>query len=138
MADQFQVAVVDDDPRLRTLIAEEVSDEGVTPFPCETGSQLLKLLEDESIDLILLDLMMPEMDGFRCLEELKNRSLPIPVIVVTALNDDINRQKAGELGAADYILKPDLFERLPHLLDQHLGPRNLQSQDGPSEIEAEC
>ena len=64
MGDLFKVAIVDDDPRLRKLIVEEMIDEGVNAFPCETGLKLLQLLERESVDLILLDLMMPEMDGF--------------------------------------------------------------------------
>lgn len=124
MSPTFKVAVVDDDPRLRTLIAEELIDEGVTPLPCETGLSLLELLENESVDLIMLDLMMPGMDGVACLEEMRQRSIKIPVIVVTALNDEIKRKSVHDLGAADYILKPDLFERLPELLDQHLpGPR---------------
>ena len=124
MSPTFKVAVVDDDPRLRTLIAEELVDEGVTPLPCETGLSLLELLENESVDLIMLDLMMPGMDGVACLEEMRQRSIKIPVIVVTALNDEIKRKSVHDLGAADYILKPDLFERLPELLDQHLpGPR---------------
>lgn len=126
MDSRYKVAVVDDDPRLRQLILEELTDEGVNPFPCETGQKLLDLLQTHSIDLIFLDLMMPVMDGFRCLEELNNRSIQIPVIVVTALNDETKRQKVHELGAAEYILKPDLFEHLPELLDQHLpGPRSL-------------
>ena len=129
MADLFNVAVVDDDPRLRKLIVEELTDEGVRPLACETGQKLLDLLQSESVDLILLDLMMPEMDGFLCLEELVKRSIQVPVIVVTALNDEIKRQKVQDLGAADYILKPDLFERLPELLDQYLPrPRSLHHQ----------
>ena len=136
MAEQFKVAVVDDDPRLRKLIVEELTDEGVTPLPCETGQKLLDLLQSESVDLILLDLMMPEMDGFLCLEELVKRSIQVPVIVVTALNDEVKHQKVHDLGAVDYILKPDLFERLPELLNQHLPrPRNLHDQGLPAESE---
>ena len=58
----------------------------------------------------------PEMDGFLCLEELVKRSIQVPVIVVTALNDEVKHQKVHDLGAVDYILKPDLFEQLPGLL----------------------
>jgi len=130
MTRSFQVAIVDDDPRLRKLIAEELIDEGMNPLPCETGLSLLELLECESVDLILLDLMMPAMDGIACLKELRTRSIQIPVIVVTALNDEIKRQNVHDLGAADYILKPDLFERLPELLDQHL-PNPGSTQEKP-------
>jgi Response regulator containing CheY-like receiver, AAA-type ATPase, and DNA-binding domains len=72
MADLFNVAVVDDDPRLRKLIVEELTDEGVRPLACETGQKLLDLLQSESVDLILLDLMMPEMDGFFVLKNLSS------------------------------------------------------------------
>jgi len=136
MTDQFVVAVVDDDPRLRQLILEELTDEGVTPIPCETGQHLLDLLQTQTVDLVFLDLMMPGMDGFQCLAELRKQSVPVPVIVVTALNDEINRQKVHDLGAVDYILKPDLFEHLPELLDQHLpGPRNVINRGQPLESE---
>ena len=61
--DQPQVAVVDDDPRLRMLLQEELQDLGVVPLLCDNGLALLALLEKQSVDLILLDLMMPVMDG---------------------------------------------------------------------------
>ena len=120
MTGQPQVAYVDDDPRLRSLMTEELLDEGVKPLVCSTGQELLDLLENEQVDLILLDLMMPVMDGMTCLRHLKHRNLNVPVLVVTAFNDESKRQESLESGATDYILKPDLFERLPELLDQYL------------------
>ena len=114
------VAFVDDDPRLRSLIAEELSDEGVHPLACSTGQELLDCLDVEKVDLILLDLMMPVMDGLTCLRHLNERGVKIPALVVTSFNDEGKRQEAMESGAADYIIKPDLFERLPELLDQYL------------------
>ena len=114
------VAVVDDDQRLRTLIAEELIDEGVHPVSCRNGQELLDLLDKEQIDLILMDVMMPGMDGLSCLSQLRARGNSIPVLMVTALNDEVKRKEAEDHGAADYILKPDLFERLPALLQQHL------------------
>ena len=120
MSGQAQVAYVDDDPRLRSLMMEELLDEGVNPLICCTGQELLDLLEIEKVDLIFLDLMMPVMDGMTCLRHLKHRNLNVPVLVVTAFNDESKRQESIESGATDYILKPDLFERLPELLDQYL------------------
>ncbi len=115
-----QVAFVDDDPRLRSLIAEELSDEGVEPLACSTGQQLFDCLDVEKVDLILLDLMMPVMDGLTCLRHLNERKESIPVLVVTSFNDEVKRQESMENGAVDYIIKPDLFERLPELLDRYL------------------
>ena len=120
MSNQLRVAYVDDDPRLRSLMSEELVDEGVEPLICNTGQDLLDLLDERQIDLIFLDLMMPVMDGLTCLQQLKERSLNIPVLVVTSFNDENKRQESLAQGAKDYILKPNMFEKLPLLLDQYL------------------
>ena len=114
------VAIVDDDPRLRELIRDELIDEGVEPVMCVDGEALLELLGQRKIDLILLDLMMPKMDGMTCLQLLRERSNLVPVLIVTAFNEDNKRSEAKALGALDYILKPDLFELLPQLLERYL------------------
>ena len=125
MDDKPRVAFVDDDPRLRSLIAEELSDEGVQPLACSTGQELFDCLDVEKVDLILLDLMMPVMDGLTCLRHLNQRAETIPVLVVTSFNDEAKRQEAIENGATDYIIKPDLFECLPELLDRYINkPRD--------------
>ena len=120
MSDQHRVTYVDDDPCLRSLMSEELIDEGVKSLICNTGQDLLDQLDEIQIDLIFLDLMMPVMDEMTCLRHLKQRNLNVPVLVVTAFNDESKRQESLESGATDYILKPDLFERLPELLDQYL------------------
>ncbi|WP_114992911.1 response regulator [Synechococcus sp. UW179A] len=130
MDDKPRVAFVDDDPRLRSLIAEELFDEGVHPLACSTGQELLDCLAAERIDLILIDLMMPVMDGLSCLRHLNEHTENIPILVVTAFNDEVKRQESMENGATDYIVKPDLFERLPELLDRHLKhPRQTNEID---------
>ncbi len=114
------VAIVDDDYRLRELIRQELIDEGVEPIVCPNGQALLDLLNQRSVDLILLDLMMPTMDGMTCLKCLQDRSNLIPVLVVTAFNEDSKRAEAKALGACEFILKPDLFELIPELLKRYL------------------
>ena len=114
------VAIVDDDPRLRELIRDELIDEGVEPVVCPDGKALLELLNQRKIDLILLDLMMPNMDGMTCLQHLSERCNTVPVLVVTAFNESHKRIEAKALGASDFILKPDLFELLPKLLERFL------------------
>ena len=87
------------------------------------GREALDVLNDKANnipDLILLDLMMPKMDGMTCLQRLSERSNTVPVLVVTAFNEDHKRIKAKALGASDFILKPDLFELLPELLERYL------------------
>jgi CheY-like chemotaxis protein len=114
------VAIVDDDPRIRELIRDELIDEGVEPIVCSDGEALLELLDQRQIDLIFLDLMMPKMDGMTCLQRLGERCNATPVVVVTAYNEDKKRGEAKALGARDFILKPDLFELLPKLLEHYL------------------
>ena len=64
------IAVVDDDYRIRDLICSELIDEGIEPIPCSDGQDLLDLLDKRSVNLILLDIMMPRMDGITCLKHL--------------------------------------------------------------------
>ena len=120
MSNQLRVAYVDDDPRLRSLMSEELIDEGVEPLICSTGQNLLDLLDERQIDLIFLDLMMPVMDGLTCLQHLKEHNVTAPVLVVTAFNDENKRQESLAKGANDYILKPNMFEQLPLILDRYL------------------
>lgn len=115
-----KVAVVDDDPRIRALLEDELSDEGVQPYLCASGFEMLELVQQEQIDLILLDLMMPELDGLQCLLKLREIGFSGNVLIVTALSDDSKRRAALQAGARDYILKPDLFDTLPRLIDQYL------------------
>ena len=114
------VAVVDDDPRIRSLLADEFSDEGIEVALCESGFECLELIDQQSIDLLLLDLMMPGMDGLECLRQLKLRDFAGVVVVVTAFSDDSKRREALALGADQYIVKPELFDMLPSLIDQYL------------------
>lgn len=119
-----RVAVVDDDPRIRALLEDELSDEGFTPCLCASGRELLELVSREQIDMVLLDLMMPEIDGLQCLEKLRELAYPGPVVIVTALSDDAKRRQAISSGAKDYVLKPDLFDALPRLLHQYLDAKS--------------
>ena len=112
------ITIVEDNPLIRQLMAEEIEDEGHRVSSFNSAEDFLAVASNLKTDLVLLDLMLPGMDGLACLREMQR----IPskksqrVVVVTALNDAATRQQALDLGAEDYILKPDLFERLPQLL----------------------
>ncbi len=112
------IAVVEDDPRIGELIHEEICDEGHGCKRFRTAEAFLNDVEQLKPDLVLLDLMLPGMDGLNCLRTF--RQMPgfqqCPVVIVTALNDSAKRRESRELGAIDYILKPDLFDQLPQLL----------------------
>ena len=112
------ITIVEDNPLIRQLMAEEIEDEGHRVKSFSSAEDFLAVASNLRSDLVLLDLMLPGMDGLACLRELQRTPSHKShrVVVVTALNDPATRQQALNLGAEDYILKPDLFERLPQLL----------------------
>jgi DNA-binding response OmpR family regulator len=119
LARQLSVAVVEDNPHIRQLLQDEIHDEGHRMIGFSSAEDFLATYGEEPIDLILLDLMLPGMDGLSCLQQLKiNQSQDgCPrVVIVTALDDAEKRRIALDNGAEEYILKPDLFLRLPDLL----------------------
>ena len=112
------ITIVEDNPLIRQLMAEEIEDEGHRVSRFSSAEEFLPVAAKLKSDLVLLDLMLPGMDGLACLRELQQLPTQTPhrVVIVTALNDSAARSQALSLGALDYILKPDLFERLPQLL----------------------
>ena len=110
---------MEDNPHIRQLLQDEIHDEGHRMIGFSSAEDFLATYGEEPIDLILLDLMLPGMDGLSCLQQLKiNQSQDgCPrVVIVTALDDAEKRRIALDNGAEEYILKPDLFLRLPDLL----------------------
>ena len=118
------VAIVEDDPRIQQLLLAEIQDEGHNGVIFNSAEEFLNNSSAQPFDLVLLDLMLPGIDGLDCLEQIQNNAVhasPPRVVIVTALNDAEKKQQALSNGAEDYVLKPDLFERLPELL--HPSPR---------------
>ncbi|MEB3293454.1 MAG: adenylate/guanylate cyclase domain-containing protein [Synechococcales bacterium] len=103
-----QILVVDDLEVNRTILVRRLQREGHQVITAENGQQALQLLEQKTIDLILLDVMMPEMGGYDVLLRLKqsDRLSHIPVVVISALTDFESVVRCIELGAEDYLLKP--------------------------------
>lgn len=102
------ILLVDDNPTNLKVLAEALQGQGWKTLVAIDGKSAIKQAEYARPDLIFLDVMMPEMDGFRTCEHLKASSLTqsIPVIFMTALSDAVNKVKGLELGAVDYITKP--------------------------------
>lgn len=102
------VLVVDDNEANRDLIARRLEKAGYLVTSAVNGAEALKLLALERYDLVLLDVMMPEMDGYTVLERIKSNPIlrDIPVIMITALNEADSVTRCIKLGAEDYIIKP--------------------------------
>ncbi len=109
-----QIMVVDDDPDTVTILSRYLAREGFVPVEAGSGSECLRMLQAKTVDLILLDLMMPEMDGYQVVRALKNNpdTAEIPVIMITARDDIDARAEGIRLGVSDFLAKPVLRRQL--------------------------
>jgi CheY-like chemotaxis protein len=104
------VMVVDDTAVIRETLAKLLRNEGFQTVCAANGKEALAALQSAAPDVILLDIMMPEMDGLECLAALRQqpRWRALPVIIMTALGDEEHQLKAERLGASDYLVKARL------------------------------
>ena len=100
-----RILVVDDEPRMIHFIRLNLEHDGFEVSEAASGSQALAQLRDRIPDLVLLDVMMPDLDGFATLEMIREIST-VPVIMLTAKGDEDDRVRGLELGADDYVTKP--------------------------------
>lgn len=101
-----KVLVVDDEPSIVTLLTFNLEKEGYTVEQATDGKEGLKLAMDESFDFILLDVMLPHMDGFEITRQLRQNQITTPILLLTAKDDTIDRVLGLEIGADDYVSKP--------------------------------
>jgi two-component system phosphate regulon response regulator OmpR len=101
-----QILVIDDDQELRDLLRDYLTRQGIEVSVLHDAASLERRLERERPDLIVLDLMMPGVDGLTALRQLRAAGDDIPVIMLTARADDVDRIVGLELGADDYLGKP--------------------------------
>lgn len=105
MSNQRLILVVDDDERLRTLLAEYLEGRGFRVVTAEDGERGLEVVRSREPDLVVLDVMLPGLDGFEVIRALR-RSSTIPVVMLTARGDELDRIVGLEIGADDYLPKP--------------------------------
>ena len=105
---ELRVLIVDDDPVIRLLAAQALQGIGLSVTEAENGEQALASLEESSVDLVVLDVELPGMDGFETCEILRQRSsgAEIPVLMATGRTDSGTIDRAFEVGATDFIKKP--------------------------------
>ncbi|AKJ70278.1 two-component system response regulator OmpR [Pandoraea thiooxydans] len=119
----MKILVVDDDPDLRDLLREYLTRHGFAVAVMHDGEGLAARLERERPALIVLDLMMPKVDGLSALRDLRSRNDDVPVILLTARSDEIDRIVGLEIGADDYLGKPfnprELLARINAVMRRH-------------------
>ncbi|TBL77870.1 response regulator transcription factor [Paenibacillus thalictri] len=101
-----KILVVDDDPFIRQLIKLALRGENVQLLDSVNGAEALRLLERAKVDMVILDVMMPEMDGWDTCKELRRLYPELPVLMVTAKGETAHKVKGFQLGIDDYIVKP--------------------------------
>jgi len=101
-----RILVVEDEPELRSLLAESLRSEGWEVEIADDGIPALQAHATQPVDLIVLDLMLPRMDGFQVLQALRNQNDDVSVLLLTARGDEPTRVRGFDLGTDDYIVKP--------------------------------
>ncbi len=102
----FQILVVEDDASLRRLMVAALKQNGYEAFTANDGLEALDVLEKTNIDLIISDIMMPNMDGYELTRQLRKADFDLPIIMVTAKETFQDKAKGFEVGVDDYMVKP--------------------------------
>ncbi len=123
-----QILLVDDDPNIRELVNLYLTREGYDVTQAARGDEALKIFKNKAPSLVLLDVMLPGMDGWQVLSEMRKVS-NIPVIMLTAKDETFDKVLGLELGADDYIVKP--FEMKELLARIKAVIRRYQTSDAP-------
>jgi DNA-binding response OmpR family regulator len=112
----MQVLIVEDDPAIVRFLERGLAAHGHRAISADNGEDGVRLAVDESVDLVLLDIMLPQLDGHRVLERIRLRRPELPVLMLTARDDLQNKVNALDAGADDYLTKPfDLEELLARI-----------------------
>ena len=102
----FQILVVDDDKNTRLLLTAVLQAEKYTVFSAEDGIQALQIMDREHIDLVVLDVMMPNMDGYEFTRVLRESNNNLPILMISAKHLPADKQKGFLVGTDDYMTKP--------------------------------
>src|SRR5689334_13948607 len=125
---KVNILVVDDTLENLRLLVDILEEQGYEVRPAPNGKLALSGAQGLPPDLILLDIMMPDMDGYQVCSKLKadERTKNIPVIFISAVNEIIDKVKAFEVGGVDYITKPFQVEEVLARVETHLALQGLQ------------
>ncbi len=130
-----RILVAEDDPDIRLGLVDTLESEGYLVFEAQNGLEAVKLFKLHDIDLLLLDVMMPEKNGYDVLREIRADNNQVSVIMLTAKGEEIDKVLGLELGADDYITKPfgihELLARISAVLRR--SSRTVKNESGKKE-----
>ena len=116
------ILIVDDDPKDLVLIRDLLRLSGFTTIEATDGKQGVELAKSKKPDLILMDILMPKMDGYTACHEIKmdKATKAIPVVMLTSLDYELNKALGKDMGAAEYITKPVDRQKLLEVINRFL------------------
>lgn len=133
-----KILVVDDDSRIRELLKRYLTQEGFEVYLAEDGKSLTRVMQRETVDLMVLDLMMPGEDGLSICRRLRAANERLPIIMLTAKGEDVDRIVGLEVGADDYLGKPfnprELLARIHAVLRRRPVPEVPGAPSSDNEI----
>lgn len=115
-----KILVVDDEKEIRELIVKYLKREGMTVYQAECGQKAIKMVETDDFDLIVLDIMMNDLDGFDVLLEIRKNRPCLPVVLLSARQEDYDKVLGFGLGADDYVTKPFSPAELTARIKSHI------------------
>jgi len=134
-AKKTTILAADDDPQLLRLMSRNLEFEGYEVLSASDGQQALAQIEGQPLDLVLLDVMMPKMDGFTVCHRVREFS-SVPIIIVTARGQDQDKVRGLDLGADDYLTKPFSVEELLARVRAVLRRSQIASKEGTQGLQA--
>lgn len=129
--DPDRVLVVDDEPAIRRFLRTSLSSQGYLVTECEDGRSALESLRKSPVDVLVLDLTLPDIDGFEVIRQLRERGSALPIIVLSSRTDEGGKVRALDLGADDYVTKPFGVEELLARIRTSLRHRLQQQGERP-------
>lgn len=133
-----RVLIVDDDARIRDLLNRYLKQEGFEVWLAEDAKAMDKLMLRDTVDLIVLDLMLPGEDGLSICRRLRNQNNKTPIIMLTAKGEDVDRIVGLEIGADDYLAKPfnprELLARIHAVLRRRPAPEAPGAPSSEAEV----
>ena len=138
MPDASTILLVDDEDSIQTLLTFPLERDGYRVVQARDGEEALRRFADDDVDLVVLDVMLPRLDGLEVCKRLRARS-SVPIVMLTARDDELDKVVGLELGADDYITKPfsirEFRSRVRALLRRASAPRHQPSGDEVIEVE---
>ena len=122
----YKVLIVEDDPMVAMINEQYIKKNKNFEIvgKCNDGLTALDFLENNTVDLMILDVFMPKMDGFEMLRQIRNKQIAVDAIMVTAANERESLEEALHLGIVDYLVKPFSFDRFQMALEKYIAQNN--------------